>query len=115
MEFANFAEGVISDAIPAVVRTCPQLLHLGLRFSDISDAALQVVSQACPLLESLDLHACTGIPQLACCGSRISDVGIQAVARHCARLEELDVDECANLTDAAFLAVAQGVVHGCGH
>ena len=76
MECANFAEGVISDAVPAVVRACPQFLHLGLRFCDISDAALQVMSQACPLLESLELSAPAGIPQLARCGSRISDVGI---------------------------------------
>ena len=98
VESADFADGVLSDALRAIAQACPQLLRLDCGGNGISDGAMQIVSQACPLLERLDLRE-----------SGIGDVAIQAVARGCTRLEELNVMQCVSLTDVSFLAVA----HGC--
>ena len=80
MENGIFAEGILSATLPAIAQAFPRLVHLQLGGNTISNSAVQAVSQTCPELRLLDLH----------------DSGIT------------DVDGCVNLTDVAFLALAQG-------
>eukprot|EP00959_Pyramimonas_sp_CCMP1952_P314915 6591678-Pyramimonas_sp.AAC.1 len=57
-------------AVKEIARACPHLLRLDLGGNDNNDGALQIVRQACPLMESFHVQ-----------DSGIGDVAIQAVAQ----------------------------------
>jgi hypothetical protein len=80
----------------AIASRCPLLRELGAPSDTIDDAALAILAGGCPLINILDLDD----------NSMVTDAGIASIARNGA-LTELSVRNCENLTDEAFMTVAE--------
>jgi hypothetical protein len=84
------------DVVLACAANCPELTHLNLRCTDVTDVSINAIAARCPRLVLLNTQGCLGV----------TDASITAIAERCPQLADLNLRGCTEVSDRSIAALA---------
>jgi len=86
----------ISDKSLSLLSAFAKTVDIQFKLSLITDSGLQMLSQNCPIISSVDIRGCN-----------ITDLGIGALTKSCKGLQNIMLNCCWEITDSAVELLAR--------